>query len=915
MALVTLIEAAPWVASTGAPQTVRLAGGGRRAYDHLGYVDWRAGIVEVPKFKSELGFGADGWTGVTMAQNSDIRFHPSDPAALADLAALFWNGCPVTVKSGDDDLAAPIWSTEFTGTIANVAEEGGALTFSVVDNSKKLDVPVTDARFAGTGGIEGDASVEGRLKRRSFGRCWNVECRSLLAAYNIYEVGDPAFRLQSIDTVKDIGRAADAVVLLEWQGSIAATLTTLMNTDVPEGGAVVAPSIACVRWWTQAILLTADIRGEIAGGYVETPAAIAAKLAGLGGVTVANTAAMIAARPAPAGLHIGNEGETIAAAIDRLLLGASLLWYLGTDGAAVIGEWSFDLAPAASLKSVKVSRTVSYPPTKSRRVGYRRNERIHSAGEISAVILAADVNYADGRSVQSLQPDEPGATRGAPAGTFVADKLAEEVIADALATIAIVEEERAHLSQLLTDYLKTMLLGETREARSQALAWMDGEHLHTVQRRETQARIEGDAAIVTDMALIGAKSLDGSAWILDIDTVKVSPTQTYAERDAEISASLTTLGGDLAANVTSLETAIADEAAARATAIDTVTAAITTETSNRAAAITAVQDAVSDEAGARATAITDLQSQVDGVEADLAAQVSTLSEAISDESAARASALTTVNATLTSHDATLTANSASIGTLSTSLASLTTTEADHYTTLNATINGVSATVTSHTGSIATLNGRTKGFWSLTANAGSGATAFIAAQAETSPGVVTSNVAFGAKEVHISNPSAGSGWTMVLRVAGGNVEIYGNLKTTGSVSTPNLISNSVTKVESTLSGSTRTSNGGWYNVLSGAWHTFTLDYAADVLVLFMGRANYLGSSSLIVRMILYNAAESVIGSVEGPSSGDGAYMSNPSFPATWSLSAGTYHIGPQFLADSGDVEMRSGSGVIVFIRYK
>ena len=35
------------------------------------------------------------------------------------------------------------------------------------------------------------------------------------------------------------------------------------------------------------------------------------------------------------------------------------------------------------------------------------------------------------------------------------------MVADALATIAIVEGERAQLSKLLTNYLKTMLLAET----------------------------------------------------------------------------------------------------------------------------------------------------------------------------------------------------------------------------------------------------------------------------------------------------------------------------------------------------------------------------------------------------------------------------------------------------------------------
>jgi hypothetical protein len=246
--------------------------------------------------------------------------------------------------------------------------------------------------------------------------------------------------------------------------------------------------------------------------------------------------------------------------------------------------------------------------------------------------------------------------------------------------------------------------------------------------------------------------------------------------------------------------------------------------------------------------------------------------------------------------------------------SLTTTEANHYSTVTASIGTLNSTVTSHTGALATAEGRTQAYWNVVANAGSGAAAFVQLKAGAWGGSISSDVAIGAREIHISN-STGTGWTRTMDISAGRVRIWGDLQTTGSVTTPNLVSNSVTKVESTLSGSARTSTGDWYNVLSGAWHTFTLAYDADVIVLFMGRANYFGASSLIVRMILYDAAEAVIDSVEGPSAGSGDYMNNPCFPAKFSLSTGTYHVGPQFLADAGDVEMRSGSGVIVFIRYK
>nr|WP_047168902.1 DUF1983 domain-containing protein [Sphingomonas sp. Y57] len=969
----TLIQIDGWDPVAGEAVTLRAASHDDPAVCHLDGAVWWPAIAQLPKLRYDLFSGS--FDGQIDTPSSTVTLmteaFPDLPRyALADARLRLWRG-EVGAAWGDYVL-------RFDGIVtAQPKVEALTATIDFAVDDRWLDTPLLDL-YAGTTGIEGEAGQKGTPKPWCLGEpryvpgvmIDSVDMIVHLSAYGAIQSLNAALeRLVrfpfSIGDYANLAALKAAAIPRGYIGTCKAL--GLVRHGAPLEGMpsyLVSGDAAGPDGWARK-------PGEIIRR-------IAHKLGKVDRVSGASLDALDAARPWNLSLYLG-EQVTARAIIQRIAASvnavAGVSWLgqlfvvpigigepvatLRSDGTALpmVGDvQQIEVSPPYWRMAVQAERTwqvhalsdiafsavlldrgryiaaesyregdVVDMPDGSRwlHVGTAPTSGVAPGSDgavwfnLSASIDPADIRYDGGAgpTLQDLKPAEPGATAGAPAGTYVADKLAEEVVADALATIAIVEGERAQLSKLLTNYLKTMLLAETREQRSQALAWLDGEHLHTVQRRETQARIDGDTAIVTDLALMGAKSLDGSAWILDINTVKVSPTQTYAERDAEISASLTTLGGTITANYAALQTAIADEEAARVSAITTMNAALATETSNREAAIVTVQEAINDEAGARATAIADLQSQVDGVEADLAAQVSTLETAISDESSARASALTSVNATLTSHGASLTANSASIGDLTTALATLTTTEADHYSSLSASISGIGSTVTTHSGAIASLQGRTGAYWSVTTNTSSGATAFISARAETSPGVVTSNVAFGAKEVHISNPSAGSGWTMVLRVAGGNVEIYGNLKTTGSVSTPNLISNSVTKVESTLSGSTRTSNGSWYNVLSGAWHTFTLDYAADVLVLFMGRANYIGSSSLIVRMILYNAAEAVIGSVEGPSSGDGAYMSNPSFPATWSLSAGTYHIGPQFLADSGDVEMRSGSGVIVFIRYK
>ena len=86
-----------------------------------------------------------------------------------------------------------------------------------------------------------------------------------------------------------------------------------------------------------------------------------------------------------------------------------------------------------------------------------------------------------------------------------------------------------------------------------------------------------------------------------------------------------------------------------------------------------------------------------------------------------------------------------------------------------------ATVSTHASAIATLSGRTVAFWQTEVVAGlaNGATAFISARAETSPGNVSSTVAFGAREIHLFNSST-NGWRRAMTVANNEVIIYGSL---------------------------------------------------------------------------------------------------------------------------------------------
>lgn len=400
MARFVLLEAAPWRIADGVAESVRLAGGGLKAYAGLrGFSDWRSGIATFPLFVAAAGYGETGWTGAAMPQTTTFKMYPSDDALRSTLLGKYlWKGAPIEIRSGDDELAPGTYILELTGLIDSVSMQDGAISFTVADNARKLDVSIVTANFLGTGGIEGVIEAEGRPKRRSWGLVRNVEGFLLDKPNNIFEFGDPAFPLNSFVAVKDMGRdASPAPATVTWQGSIAATLTALQAATAAEGSCVVAPSIACVKWWTVPHgPLTADIQGEVGAGYVDKIADLGKRVvnAAPGGtldIASADVTAINAVRPATSGLHVASNGETYSQALDRLFTPCNVLWGLNPDGTVRLGEVQF-ATPSEAIVPVDAERVETYKPLSRVKLGYRKNHRQHSDGEISAAILTSDID-------------------------------------------------------------------------------------------------------------------------------------------------------------------------------------------------------------------------------------------------------------------------------------------------------------------------------------------------------------------------------------------------------------------------------------------------------------------------------------------------------------------------------------------
>lgn len=406
-ARIILVEAWPRRIADGVAEPVRLAGGGSAKPYRYNNQRWLAGIAALPTIIAGLSFDGDNLSAGAIPQALEFSWASTKASDLTNLASGYlWPDAVVTIRVGPEVALPPV---VLTGKVVDASSADGQLRIILADPAAALRLPVLTDRFAGTANLEGPEEWNGRIKRRAWGRCWNVEGEPINPANNIYCFADPRRPIASIDAVRDSGASAAALDLLAWQGSAEATWSALLSAVAPQGGGVIAPSIACVKWWTEpAGTLTADLRGEIGPGYVETAPEIAARIVAVRNGPPIPAAAIAAAkslRAAPCGVLVKRDTETVAAVLDSLLGGVSLIWRLDAAGSIDFRAWSWT-TPVASARSHQITRRNTFKPVKSRKIGYRTNQTVMARGDIAEIVRTAD-----GRALEEIVERVDGLAR------------------------------------------------------------------------------------------------------------------------------------------------------------------------------------------------------------------------------------------------------------------------------------------------------------------------------------------------------------------------------------------------------------------------------------------------------------------------------------------------------------------------
>lgn len=174
------------------------------------------------------------------------------------------------------------------------------------------------------------------------------------------------------------------------------------------------------------------------------------------------------------------------------------------------------------------------------------------------MLVAGEIEYADGFSLEYFKPATTDATKGAPDGTLVSDMPAEDVV------------DNIEAQAIAANYLlEASITAEISRLRDRALFYPgpEGEYLYTLHVREVTERTTADAAFAETFALLGAYNGDNTAFVLNTATVFVDEEKSLAITLDEID----TKFGDYEASISYINGVLANESGAVAHALLRVT--------------------------------------------------------------------------------------------------------------------------------------------------------------------------------------------------------------------------------------------------------------------------------------------------------------------------------------------------------
>jgi hypothetical protein len=407
--LVTLIEAVAFDPVIGSTRVLRFASGRGRM---TGPTDTPAHTYFEPRLQQPVNFSRTLFsnarvTGGASIGAGEIVLNNADQA-LAGLRDLGLDGRDITVRVGPQDAPYPGGFTTFlTGTAEQVEIGARTATIRLRDRLQLLSLPLQANRYAGSNvlpfGAEGTADdIKGQPKPLLYGRRYQVLPVQVNTAKLTYQLHDGV--LQAVDAVYDMGVALAA-------GADYANLATLEAAAPAAGTYITCLALGLFRLGAApAGRITADARGDNAGGYVSKAGEIVQRLltgrcsVAVGDLEAASFTALNTAAPGECGVFL--TGETTRQQAIDLLLASAGAWLAPTrTGTWQVGQLVAPAGtPVATLTDVEILSLDSRATNDDTRgvPVWRVTVRYKPYGQAAAADIAGSVTAA--RRAELLQP-------------------------------------------------------------------------------------------------------------------------------------------------------------------------------------------------------------------------------------------------------------------------------------------------------------------------------------------------------------------------------------------------------------------------------------------------------------------------------------------------------------------------------
>lgn len=380
------------------------------------------------------GWTDEGILSQASINHSSLTFRMSAAYGNQVWSSYEWTGglARIFVQTGDEgDFST--YKQVFEGSVSSLDRQGIDATVSLLGPDAQLDRDLLTLEYAGTGGAEGELNIKGKLKPRVIGNCisvdpvlvdsvywiYQVHAYGTISNISVYEYG------QSLDPAKNKGNASDYATLKnmtlvpgEW-----ATCSTLgmfrlggapskrISADVTAGNTKLSDNIGALL----------DIAGVTKRGSFTAAGSATWSLYATEQMNVGDVARMAASH---GGFVLFADGTGTWQLMD----------FYSTKAALVLNA---DRSTTPLVKSYKELNAA--PPVYKVKVGYDRVFGVHSASEISPLLIDGSEAKAALEAAQAAQEDANQAKADAAANAERLDAIDDDGILD--------RSDKAYVSQ------------------------------------------------------------------------------------------------------------------------------------------------------------------------------------------------------------------------------------------------------------------------------------------------------------------------------------------------------------------------------------------------------------------------------------------------------------------------------------